>query len=146
MSVNKSVLMVLLALGISSLSCAALAVDSLIIENKTNMDSTSKVNSGRCSTDLLGEQGGVTKKGETKSINNITLRAACFPKTDTCKAQVFMHTPGTKKFCSGEAIATITVAVSSNKITGIEGPTQGYSIEKISDTHIRFSGGPSASS
>jgi hypothetical protein len=147
MSIKKSVFMGIIAVGIASISYAALAADTLIIENKTNMDSTSRMNGAKCSTELLGEQGGVTKHGDTKKINIISLRMACAPKYAECRAEVFVHKPGTKAYCSGQSIATVYVNADSFhdiRILRIEGPTQGYSIEKVDDSHVIFSGGPSA--
>ncbi|HTM63677.1 MAG TPA: hypothetical protein VL360_04165 [Gammaproteobacteria bacterium] len=93
MSIKKTLFL------ISTIFCAALPIhaqsESLIrspglrITNNTDLDSTSVINSKRCSSDVLGE-GGITRAHSTNEVSSIKIKLACGLNRENCTADVYM--------------------------------------------------------
>jgi hypothetical protein len=124
MSVKKIIFTSLVAMSMSSISMMAYAGDLHLINN-TNFDSTSIINSGMCSSSLLGNNG-ITKAHGTNTVADSMVKMACLkisdPKGLNCTADVYMN-----KNCSGKKVATVVLDVS----TGVKKVTVHSSEYKI---------------
>ena len=84
-----------IAVIVGTIICAALPFQAqagaLRITNNTDLDSTSKINGGSCSSSVLGE-GGITRAHATNEVSNLKLRVACALNRENCKADVYMTT------------------------------------------------------
>ena len=105
-----------IAIIVSTILCAALPFqaqargEALRITNNTNLDSTSKINGGSCSSSVLGESG-ITRAHSTNEVSNIKLRVACALNRENCVADVYMTTVCEK---SGQPkVATVVFSVNS---------------------------------
>lgn len=107
---------------------------SLTISNQTKHDSTTIVNSGFCSTKILGKDG-ITKPGETKVISDLKIRLACMTNLENCRADVYMTGD-----CTGDIISTVIFSIKTG-IKSVSPPKDGYSVS-YSPFSITVSGGP----
>lgn len=133
MSLKKTVLSSLLITGLT-LPLFAQAND-LTITNNTDQDSTSKINQGLCSKDILGPNG-ITYKHSTRVIKNVQIKVACMAKPEDCKADVYMTNN-----CTGSVITTIDFSVTK----GIKGHTpvvNGYRLTVENPFKVTLDGGP----
>ena len=108
----------------------------LVIHNETNQFSTSIINHGSCSTDILGDDG-VTPPNTTKTIPDWQINIACYPDYENCIADVYMTNN-----CSGKLITTVTFSATTG-IKNATKPVDGYDI-KYSGFSVTLSGGPPA--
>jgi len=132
MRIQKVVSTTLLAVGLSSVSAFAFA--GLVLVNNTNLDSTSIINGGICSSSLPGGVG-VTKAHSTNEISDTIIRIACLGHASDCTADVYMSGN-----CSGPKIATAVMDIKS----GVKSVTMHSNDYKItaSGFHIQLDGGP----
>ena len=107
METNKFISSLVLLTALSSpVVASALSIgNSLTIRNHTNHDSTSIINDGRCSVDVLHE-GGVTRKHTDKTIPAAALLAACLGHFSDCKADVYMTDN-----CTGAKVAVVHFSI-----------------------------------
>lgn len=134
MRIQKIICTSLLAISMSSMSVLAFA--ELTIKNNTKKDSTSIIN-GKCST-ALPDGKGVTKAGETRTIDNITIGIACWGHLNDCTADVYM----TPNCDSNHATKIATVVFHTKK--GIQSVTE-YDHEyqiTYSPFSLQLNGGP----
>ena len=111
MSVKKTIIMGLVAMGVGVPMLAQAAMD-LYITNNTKNDSTIIANTGACST-LLGEAG-ITRSGEQnhqvpENKVGLACSASILKKTD-CKADVYMTSN-----CTGPVVATVYFDIQKDK-------------------------------
>ena len=131
MFVKKSFATALFTIG---LSLPLFAHAELVIKNNTKEFSTSRINDGYCSSEILGDDG-VTKPGDTKKVDNGRLFFACRDNLEDCKADVYMTNN-----CTGDLITTVIFSF----WTGIKSatpPKNGYSIS-FNGFYVELSGGP----
>lgn len=100
MLTKKSIAMIGLSVGLSVCSLSGYA-QSLTIVNNTDLQSTSIINNGICSSQLGND--GITQPHSTHVINDKIIALACFGNTNNCRADVYMTNN-----CSGSLIATVT--------------------------------------
>ena len=86
------------------LSSMAFASDLTLI-NHSNHDSTSVMNNGPCSADILGDKG-VTRAHSINVVPDKILNTACILNKLNCKAEVHMTSD-----CTGPIIATVILDV-----------------------------------
>lgn len=124
MATKKIIFTSLLAISMSSVSMMATAGDLNLINN-TDLDSTSIINNGMCSSSLLGKDG-ITKAHDTNKIAGGLVKMACFriadPKAENCSADVYMSND-----CSGKKVATVILDISSG-VKSITMHGEGYKI------------------
>jgi hypothetical protein len=99
MLIRKSITLAVAAIC-ATMSLQALAGD-LIINNRTDLDSTSVINGGACST-KLGEIGIARAHTENNVVPDSKVRLACFFNKRNCKAEVHLTAN-----CTGPIIATV---------------------------------------
>ncbi len=99
MSVRKTLVMVA-ATFLAALPFQANAGD-LVMNNRTDFDSTSVINNGACST-ILGEAGIARAHTEGNVVPDKKVRFACTLNRHHCKADVYMTAN-----CSGAKAATV---------------------------------------
>lgn len=133
MSLKKTFLSSLLMVGLS-LPLFAQAND-LTITNNTDQDSTSRINQGMCSKDILGPNG-ITYKHSTRVIKNVQIKVACMAKPEDCKADVYMTNN-----CTGNVITTISYSVTKG-ILGHTPVLDGYELTIDNAFKVTLNGGP----
>lgn len=116
-----------------------LAQADLVIVNKTNHDSTSIINGGGCSADLLPDGKGITPAGQTNTIPSFGVSVACLG-TFPCTGDVYMTND-----CSGPVVATVTIT-EDNTVSDIQPgkDAQGYSVTGLNTNQVLLTGGPAA--
>jgi hypothetical protein len=132
MFVKKTIATTLFTLG---LSLPLFAHAELVIDNDTNQPSTSIINSGFCSTTILGDDG-ITPAKTKKTIPDWQIDLACIGDTDNCRADVYMTND-----CTGDVITSVIFSTSTG-IKSVTTPINGYTIT-YSAFYVKLSGGPS---
>jgi hypothetical protein len=103
------------------LSFSFLAHAELTVSNQTNQPSTSRINDGYCSTDILGADG-ITPPHTSKPIEDWKIDLACMGNYENCKADIYMTNN-----CTGPAISTVIFSKTSG-IKYVSPPVAGYAI------------------
>lgn len=99
MSIRKTVF--LIAASLCSIIPLQASAGDLVVNNRTDFDSTSIINNGACS-DKLGSVGISRAHTEHNVVPDAKVRFACKINTKNCKAEVKITNN-----CSGPTIATV---------------------------------------
>lgn len=135
MSFKKNLIKTLIVITASALPLVAQA-DKLTIVNDTNRDSTSIINGGSCSQDVL-QEGGVTRRHATNTVSATNVFLACRRDPANCQADVYMQ-----EHCKGPKIGTVIMDTSKG-IKSVTMIDNSYAITGTGMT-IHLTGGPAA--
>ncbi len=133
MIVKKMLTTGLVALAVS-LPVYAFALSDLVVHNKTDQYSTSKLNGGRCSS----ETGEVTQPKENPhTISGYKIAAACMGHTSDCVAEIYMTNNCDKSGGQSIAIAHFN-ALKGTLISNAPGPNTEYKLKVTSNNGLDF--------
>lgn len=110
MSIKKTVFMI--AASVCSIIPLQVSAGDLIINNRSDYDSTSIINNGACSN-ILGEVGIARKHTEHNVVPDAKIRFACKMDSKNCRADVKISNN-----CTGPKVASVLFDVD----TGIKQP------------------------